>query len=252
MAHRNVERKDLDNQAFISLRQKSELISGHLTKRLNEHLKVLRPLFFPKKILGAYLKTASMTDVHGANVAFTELKNEFEMFAAPTFGINGRLKSPLPPMDSQLMAVPYQYNLKGQEGSPSTKIISPVKWVISYACDCNIETLTGVASGREKRQESFIQESLIAHLVFVIFIRKFTALRKLITDLRYEIEIETNDELGGLPLVVLTTPIETFLPTDEFITQISQLSGVPVFNEMIDPESLEFLVDPFRDSLLAL
>jgi len=249
MAHREVERKDLDNQAFISLRQKSELISGHLTKRLNEHLKILRPLFFPKKILGAYLKTASMADVPGANVAFTELKNEFESVAGPMFGISGRLKSPLPSMDSQLMAVPYQYQLNG-EGGAATKIISPVKWVVSYTCECNIETLTGVAAGREKRQESFLRESLIAHLVFVIFIRKFAALKKLITDLRYDIEIETSDDLGGLPLVVLTTPIQTFLPTDDFITQIAQLSGVPVFNEMIDPESLESLADPFRDSLL--
>lgn len=252
MAHRDVVRKNLDNQAFISLRQKSELISGHLTKRLNEHLKVLRPLFFPKKLLGAYLKTASMADVPGANVAFTELKNEFESVAASTFGITGRLKSPLPPMDTQLIAVPYQYQLNGGDGGPSTKIICPVKWVISYACDCNIEVLTGVAAGREKRQESFIQQSLIAHLVFVIFMRKFVALRKVLADLRYEIEIETNDELGGLPLVVLTTPIETFLPTDDFIIQISQLSGVPVFNEMIDPESLESLADPFRDTLLDL
>ena len=249
----DIVRKELDNQEFIRLRQNTELISAYLIKRLNEHLKVLRPLFIPKKILGSYLKTSSMAEVPGSDVAFAELKNDFESIAGPVFGISERLKSPLPSMDNHLAAVPYQYYLINDDSKEkSTKIISPVKWVISYKTECSVDTLMAIKIGKDTRQSSFIKDSLVAHLLLTVFMRKFTELRKLITDLRYEVEIEKNDDLGGLPVVVMTTPIKTFLPTDDYINQVTQLSGVPVFHEIINPESIETLNDPFQEVIIGL
>jgi len=43
--------------------------------------------------------------------------------------------------------------------------------------------------------------------------------------------------------------IDTFLPHDAFILQVTQLSCIPAFQEIIDPDALEILSNPLKDEL---
>jgi hypothetical protein len=67
--------------------------------------------------------------------------------------------------------------------------------------------------------------------------------------LRYRVEIRELPDLGGLPVVVMKVPLETFLPPDHFILEVTQLSGIPAFQEIIDLEAFENMPDPLKESL---
>jgi hypothetical protein len=59
------------------------------------------------------------------------------------------------------------------------------------------------------------------------------------------------EELGELPVVILKAPLESFLPSDDLILQITQLSGIPAFQEIIDPDAVENMRDPLKDEIKA-
>jgi len=61
--------------------------------------------------------------------------------------------------------------------------------------------------------------------------------------------IQKLEDLGGLPVVILKAPIESFLPSDDFILKITQLSGIPAFQEIIDLDAVEKMPDPLRKTL---
>ena len=89
-------------------------------------------------------------------------------------------------------------------------------------------------------------------MIPVIFLERFPALKHLLEDLRYEVETRELSDLGKLPVVVIKAPLETFLHADDFILQVTQLSGVPAFQEIIDLDTLEKLPDPLKESHVAL
>ena len=245
-------RKDLDNQQFMQLRQNTEKISEVLKKRLSEHLNVLKPLFIPRKLLGTYIESASTDEVHGSDKAFAELQEYFAAICEDPFGLPKKLRSPLPPISNQLDALPYQYALYvGETKEKATTITAATRWILSYESECPISRLAAMVSGDENRQPEDMKQSLIAHLTLVIFLKQFPALQQLLQDLRYEVEIQELKDLGGLPVVVLRAPIETFLPPDDFILQITQLSGIPAFQEIIDLDAADNIPDPLKDALKA-
>jgi hypothetical protein len=245
-------RKDLDNQQFMRLRQNTEKISEVLEKRLSEHLNVLRPLFIPRKLLGTYIESASTDEVHGSDKAFAELQEYFAAICKDPFGLSKKLRSPLPPISNKLDAMPYQYTLYAGEIKEKAKTITAAtRWILSYRSECPISRLTAMVSGAENRQPEDMKQSLIAHLTLVVFLKQFPSLKQLFQDLRYEVEIQELKDLGGLPVVVLRAPIETFLPPDNFILQITQLSGIPAFQEIIDLDAAENIPDPLKEALKA-
>lgn len=104
-------------------------------------------------------------------------------------------------------------------------------------------------SGAETHQPDDIKQSLIEHLIMVLLLKNYKDLAQLFQDLRYEVVIQKLEDLGGLPVVVLKAPIESFLPSDDFILQVTQLSGIPAFQEIIDLDAVEKMPDPLREVL---
>ena len=107
-------------------------------------------------------------------------------------------------------------------------------------------------SGAEGRQPDDMRQAILSHLALVLFLEQFPALTNLLTDLRYTVGIEKFADLGGLPAVILTAPLETFLPPDDFIVEITQLSGIPAFQEIIDMDAVKNIPDPLQDALQEL
>ncbi len=253
MSDINIERKNLDNQEFLKLREATQKISDALTKRLKKHLAVLKPLFVPRRLLGTYVRSGNPEEVAGSDKAFAELQEKYAAIAHNPFGLPTKLQAPLPAIPNQLEVAPFQYPLR-LEGSQEKPIMitSSCRWVLSYHSECSLPRLMAMLDGSEPKQPDDMKQSLIHHLCMVIFLDRFPALAELLEDLRYHVEVKEMQELGGLPVVVLKSPVDTFLPPDEFITQITQLSGIPAFQEIIDLGLLENLHDPLRESLKAL
>ncbi|MCX8117647.1 MAG: hypothetical protein N3G78_06945 [Desulfobacterota bacterium] len=249
---KEIPRKQLDSQEFFKLRQVTEKISQALGKRLNGHLDTLRPLFLPRKLLGTYVKSAVKEDVPRSEKAFAELQELFGSVCEKPFGLPKKLQPPLPPINQQLEVTPYQYPLRLEGDDRTVQILAPTQWVLSFRGDCSLERVRAMVSGREPRQTDEMQQALIDHLSLVVFLRHFPELRRLLEDLRYEVEVQELVDLGNLPVVVLKAPIATFLPPDDFILQITQLSGISAFQEIVDLEAIEKMTDSLKEQLKSL
>jgi hypothetical protein len=248
-----IERKSLDNQEFLRLRGATDKISADLSKRVKRHLNVLRPLFIPRKLLGAYVRSGTMEEVPGSDKAFAELQEHFSAVAQKPFDLPPKLKTPLAPIPNKLEAVPFQYSLhsEGAQDKPVT-ITTAAKWIVCFHSDCSLARLKAMLAGEEPKQPEDMKQAVIHHLIPMIFLKRFDDIKGLLEDLRYRVAIEEIAELGGLPVVTLEAPLRTFLPPDDFIAQITQLSGIPAFQEIIDLDTIDSLVDPLRDSIKAL
>ncbi len=250
MMIQDVSRKDLGNEEFLSLRQATDKIAGSLKKRLTAHLSVLKPLFIPRKLLGTYIQSASSDDVVGSDKAFARLQQLYAAISENPFGLRKKLVPPLPAISNQIEYVPFQYTVQfSEEGVKTVTITSPTRYILSYESKCPINRLKGMVSGTESRHPEDLKQSLINHLCMGIMLEQFPELKELLQDLRYDVEIRKIDELGGLPVVILSVPLKTFLPSDEFIIQVTQLSGVPAFQEIIDLDAVENMGDPLKDIL---
>jgi hypothetical protein len=246
-------RKDLDNQEFLKLRQATEKICDELTKRIQGHLEILKALFLPRKLLGNYIKSAFSEEVAGSDKVFAMLQERYAAVAEEPFGLPRKLQLPLPPMSNQLDVTPFQYPLhcEGSEEKAVT-VTSPTSWILFYSSVCPVSRLKAMIVGAETPQPEDMRSSLLDHLVPVIFLERFPALKHLLEDLRYQIETKKLSDLGQLPVVIVKAPLKTFLPADDFILQVTRLSGVPAFQEIIDLHALANLPDPLKESLTEL
>jgi len=247
MTNGEIMRKDLDNQQFMNMRESTQRISNVLDKRLKGHLAVLRSLFIPRKLLGTYIKSALMEEVSGSDKAFAELQEKYAAICEKPFGLSRKLPIPIPPISNILEATPFKYslNLEGSQNKTAT-ITCPTRWILSYQSECNLDRLRAMIAGVESRQEDDMRIAILHHLAVVVFLKKFAELNRLLEDLRYSVEVNELADLGGLPVVILNAPVATFLPPDDFITQITQLSGIPAFQEIIDLDVMGKLPDPLK------
>ncbi len=250
MNNEEIARKSLDSQEFLKLRQATEKIANALDKRLKGHLTVLRPLFTPRKLFGTYIKSAVMQEVPGSEKAFAELQERYAAVCEKPFGLPKKLHLPLPPISNQLEGTHLEYSLySGDSTEKATRITSPTRWILSYRGECPLNRLRAMVSGAESGQPDDMRQAIIDHLAMVVFLKHYPALTQLIEDLRYEVETRDLADLGGLPVMVLKSPLETFLPPDDFILQVTQLSGIPAFQEIVGLEAVENMPDPLRESL---
>jgi len=131
----------------------------------------------------------------------------------------------------------------------ATSINAATRWVLSFQSECPYSRLKAMVTGEETRQADDMKQAIIVHLTIAALLENFKELSQLLEDLRYEVEIQPVKDLGGLPLIILKAPIQSFLPSDEFMLNITQLSGIPAFQELVDLDALENMPDPLKESL---
>jgi hypothetical protein len=245
-----IPRKKLDNQEFFKLRQVTEKVAHALGRRLANHLDILRPLFIPRRLLGTYVKSAVIEEVPRSEKAFADLQELYSTICEKPFGLPKKLQPPLPPISNQLEMTPLQYPLCVEgSGDKTISVTSPTQWILSYRSECPINRLKAMVFGSEPRQPDEMRQALINHLSLVILLRHVPNLTQLLEDLRYHVEIRELIDLGKVPVIVLKAPVQTFLPPDDFILQVTQLSGIPAFQEIIDLEAVENILDSLKETL---
>ncbi|MFP7754284.1 hypothetical protein ACLG6S_06440 [Thermodesulfobacteriota bacterium B35] len=252
MTIQEIPRKSLDSQEFLQLRQATERMGKVLQQRLKEHLTILRPLFIPRKLLGTYIRSASSEEVHGSDKAFADLQERYAAICEEPFALPRKLQPPLPPISNFLESTPFQYwlTLEG-DSDRSVLITSATRFVISFQSECPLARLKAMLDGSEARQPDDMRQALLSHLAMVLFLEYFPALGRLLEDLNYRVETHRFADLGGLEAVVLTAPLQTFLPPDDFIVEVTQLSGIPAFQELIEKDAIDAIPDPLREALRA-
>lgn len=250
MGKKQAGHKEFDNQQFLEIRQATEKIAHVLDKRLKDHLTMLKSLFVPRRLLGSYVRSAAMEEVPGSDKVFADLQEQYAAICQKPFGLRNKLNTPLPQISDQLEGTPFAYALSlGDTEEKPIVVSSPTKWVLSYRSECPLGRLRAASDGTESCPEDDIKQTILNHLIMVVFLKHCPGLVRLLQDLRYDVETKELNDLGALPVVVLSAPLQTFLPPKDFIIQVTQLSGVPAFQEIIDLDSVDSLPDPLKDML---
>jgi hypothetical protein len=229
------------------VREQTEAISEFLQKQLKVYLETLRPLLAPRRLLGKY--TGVREDVVGADRAFAQLQEQYKGISAKPFALPPELDAaPLSNIDNRLALSPWEYPHQAQ-GERETRLItitSPVRWVLAYSSEYTISQVIQSLANREQRRSDAVRQFVVNALVMQAMLAKFPGITQLLTDLRYDIQIEKSSALGDLPLVTICSCLPSFRPADDLMLTAIRFSGVPAFIELIDLEALRTLPDPLK------
>ena len=244
--------QDVDLAKLLRLRKATRAVADYFRGALNDHLRALQPLFSPTLVLGEYIRNTPKQRVRTADAALKELKALYARVGhAKPFRFDDDLR---PPLDlfgasAEIAQVTYAYRPAGDAGS--IQVTRPLRWVLTYKGQGParlVELLTST-SGTARME---LQNCLLHCLLMSIIAGQAPGPASILRALRYAVTIEPVERLGGLPVVYITAPVATGLPSDETIMQSTELTGSTVFEEIIDVESILHIEDPIRDAALRL
>jgi hypothetical protein len=242
--------KEIQLQDMAPLRALSQTISQFLHKRLGSYLATLTPLLAPRKILGEYMQSAFKEKMPGADKSFAELEERYKAIGRDTFKLASKLATPLPNIKNQLEVYPWEYLY--EVGGQKVVITSPVRWVIAYRGLLDLPRLLEGSLQGEKPGPDELKQFIVNALVLRMLLERSAGVRQVLEDLRFPLRFETCSVSGELPYVVACATVPSFRPQDEIIRTVTQLSGRPVFEELVDVESVDDLPDPFKDRIREL
>ncbi len=245
--------KEIEMGNMGRLREASQQISQHLQKRLSGYLSTLSPLFAPRKVLGEFMQSAFTDKVPGADNRFVELEESFKTICRDGFDLSAKLTTPVPNIKNQLEIENWQYRYQvGGEGGRTATITSPVRWVLSYGGGYTLSDLMEQRAQGQEPSGDEVKSLVLRSLTMAKLVEISPAVSELMRDLRFPVAVEASVDAGNVPGVVIAAQLPTFRPQDELIETVIQLSGMPVFEELVDLEGIAGLNDPFKDEVLAL
>jgi len=242
--------KNIELNELGGLRKASAAMSALLSKRLNRYVETLSPLFSPRKVIGEYMQSSQSDRVPGADRNFAEIEEAYARIVKAGFPAAPKLRAPVPTIRSQLSVQPWEYAHKLESGR-EVWISSPNRWVLSYRSALGLsEFLRGEEAGGDGGADE-IRDFLVRALVMDKLFDAEPALGALFADLRFSVEQEVLEARGGAPLVVLESAAPAFRPQDDVVESIVEMSGKPIFEELIDLEGVRALDDPLAAALAA-
>jgi len=229
-----------------------ELVRG----QLKSYLTALAPLTRPRNLLGEYVRGTAKETVKGSENALRDLKSIYEPVAATKlYDLPKELNPPLELSGSLLDFHPldYAHAAKTERESKAITVTSPLKWVLSYS-GIGPRQLKDLLATRAARTGDELQQSVLHFCVLHQFLNvaKHTGLTELFAGLRFTVSSGKVPEFGELPITFLTSAVPTILPPDEVIIESTEISGSPVFEEVVDIQGIVNLSDPLRDRLIEI
>ncbi|HEY2857147.1 MAG TPA: hypothetical protein VGJ21_01870 [Terracidiphilus sp.] len=219
--------------------------------QLRTYLDALAPLFRPRRLLGNHMEGAGKESVANADQNFNEFREIYFKACSRPFDLRKELSTPLEsvPTQIQLHEWEYHYEVQTERERRNINITSPLTWVLAYpsAYSHNMARQL-IAAGQERDQESVRTFVLRTSLMYLMFTR-LPDLTTVLEGLRYKVEIRKSHQLGDLPLVTVSAPVATVLPTDDLLLLAAAFSGRSGFVEVIDPERATRIPDPLQDQI---
>ncbi len=243
-----------DIPKLLKHRKITNTISSYLEQELKSHITTLEPIFNPKLVLGEYI-SGSKVAVKSSATSFKQIQETYKSLKQSKVFYDklNELKSPIDLFGSSLELTQYEYTYQAtnDNGGKAVRVTTPLKWVLGYKNQGLLQLkdlLSNTQTSRSSDIEICILHLLAMHTVFI----QRKDITKLLQALRFSVYSEPSIKYGKLPLVFITCPIKTILPPDQLIIQSTELSGMPVFEEVIDPDDINQLTDPYKEQLLKL
>ena len=183
---------------------------------------------------------------------FASLEERYKQISRDTFNLSSKLSTPLPSIANKPVVYPWEYLYTIPDVQSRISMTSPVRWVLNYSSAYDLSRLLEDRVKGEHTRPEEIKEFLIYSLTMWMLVDKSPGLQDLLRDLRFHVTFEKSDESGALPYIVLNADVPSFRPQDEVIKTVVQMSGRPVFEELIDVDALGDVTDTFKAELLEL
>lgn len=243
-----------DVSRLLALRKLTRAVAGHLEGQVKAYLAVMTPLFNPRSLLGEYIRGESKRRIKGADKALLEIKGAFKALQRSSkFNLDEELRTPLDVFGASPEVSPKQYVYLAQaNGTEKTvTVTSPLTWVLSYS---------GLGPGRVAELlrsqgnvvDPELQNCVMHYLVMQIIAAKQPGLATVLEGLRFHLSVGHVTAFASLPMIHIAAPITTVRPPDGIIIESTEISGAPVFEEVVDLEQLGGLRDPMKQQLMAL
>jgi hypothetical protein len=245
-------RETLGLEQVVELREKTEKISRSLLGQLKGHLDTLRPLLAPARVFGKHVRSPLREDIPDAETALKKLSEKYNGICAKPFSLPPNLANDaVADLDGRLELYPWEYTheAKDHDQTKTITVTSPVRHVLTYKSSYSLAQIRSAVSGKGDRRQDDIREFLVAALALQSALDKFPGLVRLLEELRYRVQVEKNPALGELPLVVISSSVPSFRPSDQVVLATTRLSGVPAFIELIDLEAIHGMQDPLKSRL---
>ncbi len=187
--------------------------------------------------------------MRGADRVWKELVGVYEGIAGkPPFSLARDLKPPLHVPGPALEMAPVQY---AHQVNADTRVVvtRPFEWVLSYSAH-GPQRLRELVADKNRDAEE-LQRVLTLAIALHLVVTRQPGIAKVFAGLRLPLETRRLDEFGELPVVVMASAVPSLRPPDAVVVQSTEMTGERVFQEVVDPEAIERLGDPWRDRVLA-
>lgn len=241
-------------EELVALRTKTQAVSKWLRSELEDRLETLRPLLSPKRLLGDQIRGTQQMTAQDAEKTFDKLKAAYAGIAGEPLRLPGQLESPLEPIPNQLALHPWEYTHELADGGAPQKLAlrSPNCWVLMHAAPIGLSEARAMFSGAATRSDQNLKKFATHTLVMGAIFDRSPGLSRLLGALRFHVDRATAPETGKLSFVRLRAEVPSFRPADGVIRNATQLSGVSIFEELVDVDAIGGLADPLRAKIAEL
>ncbi|HSB71534.1 MAG TPA: hypothetical protein VLT62_19575 [Candidatus Methylomirabilis sp.] len=253
MEERGSDAKALTFEQLAELRQRTETIAGFLRARLQSHLETMRPVFAPRRLLGKYADRKE--DVVGSEKAVAQLREKFSEACGAPLSLTSELdEDMLGRIDNRPELYAWEYTYEARDGGEprDLTITSPVRWILTYGSGYTLSQVRQAMAGKHERRSDHLRQFVLNALVMQLFLSRYPGIGQLLTDLRYQVQVDKCPGLGALPFVTVSACLPSFRPADNLILMATRFSGVSNFVELIDVDAVHALEDPLKPRIQEL
>jgi hypothetical protein len=237
-------------QHLLALRKSTRAVADLLRSQMKDYLSTLAPLFRPRNVLGNYAEGTSYEVSATGEKAFKELQQLYQKIAiSKTYELPRDFKTPLELINSQLEMTPVEYTYVAN-GSKSIVVTSPLKWALTYRGFGPIRLRE--AFQNTQRSTDDLQQFVLHYLMMHSVVTKQPGLCRILETLHFPLSTEYSTEFGDLPLTYVASSISTIRPPDQVLVESSEVSGMDVFEEVVNLEDIAKLREPLKEQLLSL
>ncbi len=243
----------ITTQRLLVLRKLTRSIADLLRNQLKDYLVTLTPLLRPISVLGEYVQSSSRLTARGADRAFKDLQSLYETAASrKPFEISRELKPPVEILSSSPEIAPIEYAHLAGAGSDSktVTVTSPFRWVLTYSGFGlpKLRELIGSRSTTGRELAEFLLHTLVMRTVLL----HQPGLLDMLSALHFPVSWEQLPEFGEMPITCISSTISTFRPPDPVIIESTEISGVDIFEEVVQVSDITKISEPFKDRLVEL
>lgn len=236
-------------ERMLVLRKLTRAIADLLRGQLKDHISTLAPLMHPKSVLGNYVGSQTYEVSRTGEKAFNELRERYQaLVKSRDFNLPPDFKSPLEVINSKLEMTPVEYDYVVQ--NKTVRVTSPLKWALSYA-DFAPARLSALLADKRNSGDD-LQQFVLHSLMMASVVSKQTGICQILETLHFPLSIDTSEKSGNLPVCYIASSVSTKRPPDDVIIESTEISGMDVFEEIVNIEDVARLRDPLKEKLTAL